>query len=142
MSEKILREEIRDLRQLIYTMLRQIDVEKIGDPHVIYSARIIFTEKEYQLMHDIWRNESNHYDDKSIRRRVNTIEALKKENQKLQQELDSLQNEKNLNSIHSHKKIMGLIEENKYLTEQIENGLCPMCGARISKCGGLKNNKK
>lgn len=110
MSEKILREEIRDLRQLIYTMLRQIDVEKIGDPHVIYSARINFTKKEYQLMHDIWRNESNYYDDKSIRRRVNTIEALKK--------------------------------ENKYLIEQIENGLCPMCGARISKCGGLKNNKK
>jgi hypothetical protein len=26
--------------------------------------------------------------------------------------------------------------------EQIENGLCPMCGARISKCGGLKNNRK
>lgn len=31
-----------------------------------------------------------------------------------------------------------LFDENTTLKELLEDGLCPMCGCRISKCGGLR----
>ena len=32
-------------------------------------------------------------------------------------------------------------KENKELKDKLENGLCPLCGARVSKCGGLQKYK-
>ena len=29
-------------------------------------------------------------------------------------------------------------EENQQLKQELKNGICPLCGARVSKCGGLK----
>lgn len=34
-----------------------------------------------------------------------------------------------------------LKKENKELKDKLENGLCPLCGARVSKCGGLQKYK-
>lgn len=35
-------------------------------------------------------------------------------------------------------KIRKLRKENEELKQKLEIGLCPLCGARVSKCGGLK----
>ena len=35
-------------------------------------------------------------------------------------------------------KIMKLKQENEQLKKELKNGICPLCGARVSKCGGLK----
>ena len=43
-----------ELKQLIHTMLRQIDVEKINTDNSRYSARIIFTREEFILIKNIW----------------------------------------------------------------------------------------
>ena len=34
-----------------------------------------------------------------------------------------------------------LAKENKELKDKLKNGLCPLCGARVSKCGGLQKYK-
>jgi len=44
---------------------------------------------------------------------------LTQKNEELKLELDSLQNKKNLSSIRTHKKITGLMEENKELKKQL-----------------------
>ena len=31
-----------------------------------------------------------------------------------------------------------LHEENQQLKQELKNGICSLCGARVSKCGGLK----
>lgn len=31
-----------------------------------------------------------------------------------------------------------LNDENEQLKKELKNGICPLCGARVSKCGGLK----
>ena len=50
-----LEEENKEIKELIHTMLTQIDVEKIGsDYNTVYSARIIFTVKEYKKITEIW----------------------------------------------------------------------------------------
>ena len=45
-----LHEEKEHLKQLIHTMLMQIDAENIGDENAIYSARIIFAKKDFKLL--------------------------------------------------------------------------------------------
>jgi len=35
-------------------------------------------------------------------------------------------------------EIKQLKKENKELKQELKNGICPLCGARVSKCGGLK----
>ena len=50
-----LEEENKEIKELIHTMLAQIDVEKIGsDCNTVYSARIIFTGREYKKITEIW----------------------------------------------------------------------------------------
>lgn len=50
-----LEEENKEIKELIHTMLTQIDVEKIGsDCNTVYSARIIFTGREYKKITEIW----------------------------------------------------------------------------------------
>ena len=52
---------------------------------------------------------------------LNAKEQLEKENKELKQQLDSLQTKKNLSSIHTHKKITGLMEANKELKQSISD---------------------
>ena len=35
-------------------------------------------------------------------------------------------------------KLNAINEENEQLKKELKNGICPLCGARVSKCGGLK----
>lgn len=51
--------ENQKLRQLIHTMLIQIDAEKINTEHAVFSARIIFTKEEYDLISKIWNEQRN-----------------------------------------------------------------------------------
>lgn len=51
--EELLEENVT-IKQLIHTMLRQINAENIVDEHAVYSARIVFTKKEWKLMNEIW----------------------------------------------------------------------------------------
>jgi len=41
----------------------------------------------------------------------------------------------------ANKTIRELEKENKELKDKLENGICPLCGARVSKCGGLQKYK-
>lgn len=53
-EKKQLKLENEQLKELIHTMLMQIDAEKIGSKNAVYSARIIFTCEEFLLIKDIW----------------------------------------------------------------------------------------
>ena len=50
-----LHEENQQIKDLIHTMLRQIDVENITSDSAIYSARIIFSRNEFNLIRDLWK---------------------------------------------------------------------------------------
>lgn len=51
-----LHEENQELKQLIHTMLMQIDVENIGDENARYSARIVFDKKDFKLLMVMWND--------------------------------------------------------------------------------------
>lgn len=48
----------------------------------------------------------------------------------------------NNNKRISNEEILDLLntlhEENQQLKQELKNGICPLCGARVSECGGLK----
>ena len=71
-------------------------------------------------------------------------EQLKQQNRELQGELQDEKLGLNLwnaeNTILEEEKKQ-LQKENKELKDKLENGLCPLCGARVSKCGGLQKYK-
>ena len=50
-------EENNEIKQLIYTMLVQIDVEKVNTENTRYSARIIFTFEEFKKIRQIWKGD-------------------------------------------------------------------------------------
>lgn len=50
-----LHEENQQIKDLIYTMLKQIDVENITSDSAIYSARIIFNRNEFNLIRELWK---------------------------------------------------------------------------------------
>ena len=52
-----LQKENNEIKQLIHTMLVQIDIEKINTENARYSARIIFTFEEFQKMREIWKGD-------------------------------------------------------------------------------------
>ena len=58
---------------------------------------------------------------RGARENANHVGQLEKENEELKQQLDSLQTKKNLSSIHTHKKITGLMEANKELKQSISD---------------------
>ena len=49
-----LKEEIKQIKDLIHTMLKQIDVEIVNSDNVLYSARIIFNRKEFNFIRENW----------------------------------------------------------------------------------------
>ena len=52
-----LQKENDEIKQLIHTMLVQIEVDKINTKNVRYWAGIIFTFKEFQKMREIWKGD-------------------------------------------------------------------------------------
>ncbi len=52
-----LQKENNEIKQLIHTMLVQIDVDKIGTEDVRYGARIVFTFKEFKKIKQIWKGD-------------------------------------------------------------------------------------
>lgn len=82
---------------------------------------------------------------------VDENEKLKYEMVNLKYEIRQLRNELNLSKLKLkeknegfdkiHKMYMGQIGEIMELKDKLENGLCPLCGARVSKCGGLQKYK-
>lgn len=54
-----LKKENKKIKQLIHTMLVQIDAEKINTENARYSARIIFTSKEFKKIQQIWKGDLN-----------------------------------------------------------------------------------
>lgn len=50
-----LHEENQQIKDLIHTMLRQIEVENISSDSAIYSARIIFSRNEFNLIRELWK---------------------------------------------------------------------------------------
>jgi len=52
-----LQKENSEIKQLIHTMLVQIDIEKINTKNARYSARIIFTLEEFKKMRQIWKGD-------------------------------------------------------------------------------------
>ena len=52
-----LQKENNEIKQLIHTMLVQMETENIGSKNVRYWAGIIFTFEEFQKMREIWKGE-------------------------------------------------------------------------------------
>lgn len=50
-----LKEEIKEVKDLIHRMLMQIDVRNIGSNDINYSAIIVFSRNEYNLIKEIWK---------------------------------------------------------------------------------------
>lgn len=50
-------EENKKIKQLIHTMLVQIEVEKINTENARYLATIIFTLEEFKKMRQIWKGD-------------------------------------------------------------------------------------
>ena len=50
-------EENKELKQLINTMLVQMEIENIGSKNVRYWAGIVFTFEEFQKMREIWKGD-------------------------------------------------------------------------------------
>lgn len=50
-----LHEENKQIKDLIHTMLNQIDAENITSDSAIYSAKIIFSGNEFNLIREIWK---------------------------------------------------------------------------------------
>ena len=51
----VLYEENKQIKDLIHTILNQIDVENITSDSTIYSARIIFSRNEFNLIRELWK---------------------------------------------------------------------------------------
>lgn len=52
-----LKKENKEIKQLINTMLFQIDIDKINNKNARYSAGIIFTSEEFKKMLQIWKGD-------------------------------------------------------------------------------------
>lgn len=52
-----LQKENNEIKQLIHTMLVQMEIENIGSENVRYWAGIIFTFEEFKKMKEIWKGE-------------------------------------------------------------------------------------
>lgn len=48
-------EKNQQIKDLIHTMLAQIDVENVTSDSAIYSARIIFSRNEFNLIRELWK---------------------------------------------------------------------------------------
>ena len=48
-------EENKQIKDLIHTMLKQIDAENITSDSAIYSAKIIFSRNEFSLIREMWK---------------------------------------------------------------------------------------
>lgn len=48
-------EENEQVKQLIHTILVQLDIEKIATPDTVYSAKIVFTTEEFKLINKMWK---------------------------------------------------------------------------------------
>ena len=55
---------------------------------------------------------------------------------KLKKEIEQLKSSDTITDLET--EIMKLKQENEQLKKELKNGICPLCGARVSKCGGLK----
>ena len=51
-----LNDENEKFKTVMNTILRQIDTEVLDENDILYSARIIFTKKEFDTLCNIWRN--------------------------------------------------------------------------------------
>jgi hypothetical protein len=50
-----LHEENKQIKDLIHTILNQINVENITSDSAIYSAKIIFSKNEFNLIRELWK---------------------------------------------------------------------------------------
>jgi len=50
-----LKEENIAIKKTLHTIINQIDVDKINNNKIVYSARILFKEKEFQFIYDIYK---------------------------------------------------------------------------------------
>ena len=72
---------------------------------------------------------------------MNELNDEKKELQFQCNLLREQSNEFHRRAIENANRVGQLEKENKELKDKLENGLCPLCGARVSKCGGLQKYK-
>ena len=56
-ENKQLKKENKEIKQLIHTMLVQIDTDKINTENTRYSARIVFTFEEFKKIQQIWKGD-------------------------------------------------------------------------------------
>lgn len=50
-----LHEENITIKKTLHTIINQINMDKINNNKVVYSARILFKEKEFQFIYDIYK---------------------------------------------------------------------------------------
>lgn len=54
-ENKQLKEENIAIKKTLHTIINQINVDKINNNKAVYSARILFKEKEFQFIYDIYK---------------------------------------------------------------------------------------
>ncbi|WP_405286506.1 hypothetical protein [Methanobrevibacter sp.] len=52
---------IHELKELLHTILTQIDIENINTLNEVFSARIMFTQNEFKMIKEIWNENSMGY---------------------------------------------------------------------------------
>lgn len=84
----------------------------------------------------IWDKQKQHNQGIGDELWLGEVVAMLNEGVLLAEENEQLKSSDTITDLET--EIMKLKQENEQLKKELKNGICPLCGARVSKCGGLK----